>query len=129
VINKLQKENDSLKGILYDIKGKYIFDNVSFRVISHEDSFDKVGDKYSGEFVIIAYNDDQPNIKFIEKISDTTTKNHEISISKYGGYKYQGGLISKIIDTKFEVRINDSIGKFIGIDAFDKRKVKIGLLK
>ena len=49
----------------------------------------------------------------------------EISISKDGGYNFQGGrVISKTIDTKFEVRLSDSIGKFIGFDAIDKRKVK-----
>lgn len=70
-ISRLEKTNDSLKTILDTLKTKFIFDHAFVRHIPADHKNLKVGEKYTGEFFFVAYNNDDRVLFTQDKNSET----------------------------------------------------------
>ncbi|WP_196894733.1 hypothetical protein [Aureivirga marina] len=84
IIQKLEKERDSLKTIIDTLNTKYIFDNASIRLIVDKDSIEKIGSEYKGEFVFVGYNE-KSIVKF-----HTGKKDSLLKLNDNGGYDFKG---------------------------------------
>ena len=87
-ISRLKKTNDSLKTILDTLKTKFIFDHAFVRHIPADHKSLKVGEKYTGEFFFVAYNDDD-RVLFTQDKNATTFDTLTVKRKTYAAYVYE----------------------------------------
>ena len=87
-ISRLEKTNDSLKTILDTLKTKFIFDHAYVRHIPADQKNLKVGEKYTGEFFFVAYNDED-RILFTQDRNATTFDTLTVKRKTYAAYVYE----------------------------------------
>lgn len=87
-ISRLEKTNDSLKTILDTLKTKFIFDHAFVRHIPADHKKLKIGEKYTGEFFFVAYNDED-RILFTQDKKATTFDTLTVKRRTYAAYVYK----------------------------------------
>lgn len=87
-IARLEKSNDSLQSILDTLKTKFIFDHAFFRHIPANNKELKVGEKYTGEFFYVAYNDDD-RILFSQNSNSVSFDTLTVKRKSYAAYVYE----------------------------------------
>ncbi|MGG7037009.1 MAG: hypothetical protein ACI7YS_17715 [Flavobacterium sp.] len=87
-ISQLEKTNDSLKTILDTLKTKFIFDHAFVRHIPADHKNLKIGEKYTGEFFFVAYNDED-RILFTQEKNATTFDTLTVKRKTYAAYVYE----------------------------------------
>lgn len=87
-ISRLEKTNDSLKTILDTLKTKFIFDHAFVRHIPADHKNLKVGEKYTGEFFFVAYNDED-RILFTQDKNSTNFDTLTVKRKTYAAYVYE----------------------------------------
>ncbi|WP_264558484.1 hypothetical protein [Flavobacterium sp. N2270] len=127
---ELQKTNDSLMTVLNTLKTKYIFDHVFVRHIPAENKELKIGQKYTGEFFFVAYNDED-KVLFSQEKNPSFYDTLEVKRKTNAAYVYESTVrkdtnnyvFKPIINNKTALEFKNSIygsGNLIA----DKRIVK-----
>ena len=87
-VSRLQKSNDSLRTILDTLKTKYIFDKAFVRHIPADHKNLKAGEKYTGEFFFVAYNDED-KVLFSQDIGAEVFDTLTVTRKTYAAYVYE----------------------------------------
>ena len=124
-IEILKAENDSLKGLLDEVKNKYVFDKISYREIPSKSNTGTLNSNYETEIIIVGYNSKQDSIMEFPEIEDNGRVYNSYQIMhKKGGIKFKTKLDKPENWIRFEINSKNKFGKEITSFAIDKIKVK-----
>lgn len=116
-IEILNKENDSLRTILKEIKNKYIFDSISIRDIpSYKNSY-QLNSEVMGEIVFVGFNynkNSKMNVIMVDSFAYNPSKtlyNPDTLKMVNGGYIYKKKLTSIDTQLKGVLEFENNYGK------------------
>ncbi|MDO6813262.1 hypothetical protein [Tenacibaculum soleae] len=111
-INFLENENDSLKNILKELEGKYIFDSIAFRDIYSKKNTNKLNSELEIELLVVGFNSNQTFFTKFDSINKEGDIINPVSLKqKNGGFKYKTKLRSNRNSINIDMNINSKYGK------------------
>lgn len=114
-IDRLRIENDSLKKIISEINGKYVFDSISVRQVIDSDNSYKLNSLYKTKLYFIGYNkNDNTYMAVMDSIRNDTLELNE------NGYPYSKVLQKKENIILIELNAENKFGKNFQATFMDK---------
>ena len=114
-IERLQKENDSLKKIISEVNNKYVFDSISVRDIPSFKNRYELNSEITGEIVFVGYNlnNESHVVKFdsVNYENGRTLYNPDTLQNVKGGYRYTKILTSEVNTFHADLKTENTIGK------------------
>ncbi len=122
---KLKIENDSLKKLLSEVNGKYVFDSISFRDIYYPNNTYKKNSEFGVELLVVGYNS---NNSFFIKYDSIDLQGNLINPDtlkqKNGGFKLETKLENQKTPIKVKMEIQNKFGKSKHGTLFDIIEIK-----
>ncbi len=110
-IESLSIENDSLKRIVEEINGKYVFDSISFRDIYSPKNTRKLNSEFEVELLVVGYNPDKSFFVKFDSIADGQKVNPDTLKQSNGGFKYITILKDKENEIRIDMNVENDYGK------------------